>query len=160
MYYKQNILKNMKKSHIIHNSAKNVEKIHKMVYNEIRIVVVNMKKLIKMIYIILIVLTLTMCFQMINNKVCATEIVDADGYELTEEDTTELFEKANVIATIIRSIGVVVSVLALMIIGLRAMVGSAEEKADYKKSLPGYLFGAIMVLAISLIPSVIYQVMQ
>lgn len=188
MYYKQKTLKNIKKSHIIHNSAKNVEKIHKMVYNEVRIVVVNMKKLIKVIYIILIVLTLVMCFQMINDKVYATEIVDPDDYDptptegdtvtietgedeygntitetYTEEeyyDQTALFNKAKIIVALIRNIGIVVSVIALMLIGIRAMVGSAEEKADYQKSLPGYLMGAVLVFAMTMIPSIIYNALK
>ena len=160
MYYKQKTLKNIKKSHIIHNSAKNVEKIHKMVYNKIRIVVVNMKKLIKMIYIILIVLTLTMCFQMINNKTYATNIINTNDYEPTIENTTSLFNKAGIIVALIRNIGIVVSVIALMLIGIRAMVGSAEEKADYQKSLPGYLIGAVLVFAMTMIPSIIYNALK
>lgn len=119
-----------------------------------------MKKLIKMIYIILIVLTLTMCFQMINNKTCATDIVDPDDYEPTIEDTSSLFDRAEIIVALIRNIGIVVSVIALMLIGIRAMVGSAEEKADYQKSLPGYLIGAVLVFAMTMIPSIIYNALK
>lgn len=37
------------------------------------------------------------------------------------------------------------------------MVGSVEEKSDYKKELPIYALGAIMVFAISNLLSVIYN---
>ena len=150
----------MKKSHIIHNSAKNVEKFYKMVYNEFRIVVVNMKRLIKIIYIILIVLTLTMFIQITSSNVYAENIINTDDYEPEIEDTTDLFDKAGIVVAVIRNIGIVVSVIALMLIGIRAMVGSASEKADYQKSLPGYLVGAVLVFAITMIPSMIYNMLK
>lgn len=40
------------------------------------------------------------------------------------------------------------------------MLGSAEERADYKKRLPKYLIGVIVLLAGSVIPQIIYNVMK
>ena len=38
------------------------------------------------------------------------------------------------------------------------MTGSIEEKAEYKKMLPGYFIGAIMVVAISQFIAVIIDI--
>ena len=68
--------------------------------------------------------------------------------------------KANIITTVIRNIGIVVSVIALMIIGIREMLASAEEKSVIKQAMPGYILGAIMVGAISFLPSLIYNIVK
>ena len=67
-------------------------------------------------------------------------------------------KKVGVILGIIRAVGIVSSVIALMIIGIRMMTLSIEEKAIYKESLPGYIFGVVMVVAFSVIPSIIYDI--
>lgn len=38
------------------------------------------------------------------------------------------------------------------------MLGSVEEKAEFKGVLPGYLIGAVLVLAITTIPSIIQEI--
>ena len=58
----------------------------------------------------------------------------------------------------IRVIGSFVSVLALIIIGVKYMFGSVEEKAQYKKTLLPYFWGAIMVFGITNIVSIIYDI--
>ena len=75
-------------------------------------------------------------------------------------EVPDLVNKASVIVAVIRNVGIVVSVIALMIIGIKAMTGSIEQKADYKKSLPGYILGVIMVIAITVLPSIIYEVVK
>lgn len=67
-------------------------------------------------------------------------------------------KKVGVILGIIRAVGIVTSVIALMIIGIRMMTLSIEEKAIYKESLPGYILGVVMVVAFSVIPSIIYDI--
>ena len=46
-------------------------------------------------------------------------------------------------------IGSIVSVAALILIGIKYILGSVEEKAEYKKTLKPYLIGAVMVFAIT-----------
>ena len=58
----------------------------------------------------------------------------------------------------IRVIGSFVSVLTLIIIGIKYMFGSVEEKAQYKKILLPYFWGAIMVFGITNIVSIIYDI--
>lgn len=80
--------------------------------------------------------------------------------DTTPDSTYGLQAIGKSIASVIRNIGIVIAVISLMIIGLRTMVGSMEEKAAYKQSLPGYLLGVFMVVAISCLPSIIYEIMK
>ena len=85
-----------------------------------------------------------------------------DWWKPTDPDIGEsnYIDKANIITTVIRNIGIVVSVIALMIIGIREMTASAEEKSIIKQSMPGYILGAVMVGAISFLPSLIYNIVK
>lgn len=85
-----------------------------------------------------------------------------DWWKPTDPDIGEqnYVNKANIITTVIRNVGIVVSVIALMIIGIREMTASAEEKSIIKQAMPGYILGAIMVGAISFLPSLIYNIVK
>lgn len=58
---------------------------------------------------------------------------------------------------VISTIGVVVSVIMLIILGIKYMMGSTEEKAEYKKTLLPYVIGAGLVFAASSIAQIIYD---
>ena len=68
-----------------------------------------------------------------------------------------LGQRAKIITTTIRAIGIVVSVVTLMIIGIKEMTASAEEKSILKQAMPGYILGAVMVFAMTVIPTLIYE---
>ncbi len=85
-------------------------------------------------------------------------ISNPDDYKPNVTSDQDFKITLSVIVGIIRAFGIVVGVISLMIIGVKFLVGSVEEKAEYKKVIPGYVLGAIMVMAISLIPTLIYDV--
>lgn len=60
----------------------------------------------------------------------------------------------------IKNIGIAISVIILMIIGIKYMLGSFEEKATYKQTLLPYLIGAVILFTGSFIPSIIYNTMK
>ena len=66
----------------------------------------------------------------------------------------------NQIVTIISTIGSVVSVIVLVVLGIKYMMGSAEEKAEYKKTLMPYVIGAALVFAASAIAGIIFGFTQ
>ena len=49
---------------------------------------------------------------------------------------------------LIRNFAIVIGVIMLMVIGVKYMLGSAEEKADYKKSLMPLVIGIFIALGI------------
>ena len=76
---------------------------------------------------------------------------------LTTEDTQTAIDKVKPIIGYITGIGMAVSVITVVVLGIKCMVGSIEERAEYKKSMLPYLIGAFLVFAISTIVSVIMQ---
>ncbi len=63
----------------------------------------------------------------------------------------------NNILGVLTTIGMYVSVIILIILGIKYMMGSAEEKAEYKKSLMPYVIGAGLVFSASAIAQIIYD---
>ena len=53
----------------------------------------------------------------------------------------------NKVLGIIRVVGTLIAVGALMVIGIKYMMGSADEKAEYKKVMIPYIIGAILLFA-------------
>jgi len=120
-----------------------------------------MKKVITILFIILFVC----CFNI--NKTYASDKWSVHRKAFWDPSTEKvdvgqqnIEQKANIIVKAIRNIGIVVAVISLMVIGLREMFLSAEEKSKYKESLPGYLLGVVMVVAVTMLPTLIYSIMN
>lgn len=118
----------------------------------------NKKNIIINILLIFIILLITI----IPNFCYSVDLGlgDLNQYEGTNPGSTKLEAKANTIFAGIRNIGIVVSVAMLIIIGIKYMLGSVEEKASYKGTLVPYLIGALLLFTGSLIPELIYKFMQ
>ena len=59
--------------------------------------------------------------------------------------------------SVIQIVGSVVAVLVLVVLGIKYMMGSTEEKAEYKKTLIPYIVGAVLIFAASNIASMVYN---
>ena len=57
----------------------------------------------------------------------------------------------------INLIGIAISVIVLALIGIKYMLGSVEEKAEYKKTILMYCLGAAIVFTGSTLPNIIYK---
>ena len=57
----------------------------------------------------------------------------------------------------IRTVGILLSVIILMVLGIKYIMGSAEEKASYKKTMMPYIIGAVLVFAASTLAEVVYK---
>ena len=66
-------------------------------------------------------------------------------------------DAGNKIVAILQTVGVVLSVVILIVIGIRYMMGSAEEKAEYKKTFMPYIIGAALIFAASLFAQVAFD---
>ena len=64
------------------------------------------------------------------------------------------------IISVIRVIGIIVTVVVLLILGIKYMTGSVEEKADYKKSMIPYLVGVFIFFTLSQILTIIMQLVS
>lgn len=75
----------------------------------------------------------------------------------TSTGTSKVEALGKQIVGIIQTVGSVVSVAVLVVLGIKYMMGSTEEKAEYKKTLMPYIIGAILIFAASNIASIIYN---
>ena len=71
--------------------------------------------------------------------------------------TNQITGLGNQLITILTIIGSVVSVIVLIVLGIKYMMGSAEEKAEYKKTMMPYIVGAALIFAASTIAGVLYS---
>ena len=71
--------------------------------------------------------------------------------------TNDLTKIGNNIVTIIQVIGIVIAVIVLLVIGIKYMMGSASEKAEYKKTMIPYIVGAVLIFAGTSLVRVIYS---
>ena len=76
------------------------------------------------------------------------------------DETEDIRGMVAKVINLIRNIAVIGGVLLLTIIGFKYMLGSAEEKADYKKSLIPLVVGIIVVMAASQIMSMIFGFLE
>lgn len=79
---------------------------------------------------------------------------------INDEDANIINGKANSIIGVLITVGVIVSCITLGILGIKYMIGSVEEKAEYKKSMIPYIIGAVLLLASSTIVSIIANLVQ
>lgn len=84
-----------------------------------------------------------------------------DYYNPTNETVSQDFtDKISVILTIITNIGMLVSVLMPAILGVKYMLASVDERAEYKKDMIPYLIGAALLFGISTIIKILQAVGQ
>ncbi len=106
----------------------------------------NKKKLIVGLIIFIL------CILFIGIQVQATDF-DPEHYKPSSissvSEATKLGEIGNNIIGAVQVIGSISSVIALILIGIKYVMGSVEEKAEYKKTLKPYLIGAFMVFGIT-----------
>ncbi|MBQ2916910.1 MAG: hypothetical protein IJE59_01845 [Clostridia bacterium] len=110
----------------------------------------------KMIIILTILITSIVCISTISLAAKYTPSKFGDAISSTDVNAGEIKDIGGQILGIIRVVGTIVAVGMLMIIGIKYMIGSAEEKAAYKKSLLPYIIGAILIFAASSLADLIY----
>lgn len=71
--------------------------------------------------------------------------------------TNDLTKVGNNIVTIIQVVCIVIAVIVLLVIGIKYMMGSASEKAEYKKTMIPYIVGAVLIFAGTSLVRVIYS---
>ena len=107
-----------------------------------------MKKLDKILSVFLIVLVLST----ITLNVFAQFSLDqvTSNKDLGDADAT-MTNIGSFILTLVTNVGMILAVVVIAVLGVKYMMGSAEEKAEYKKTLIPYFVGAVLVFGASAI---------
>ncbi len=111
------------------------------------------KKMLKIVNICLIAIFV---ITIVSTSVFAIEPKDVVSNG-TVQGATEIGSVGNSIVGILQTVGIVLSVVVLIVLGIKYMMGSAEEKAEYKKTMMPYLVGAALIFAASALAQVVYQ---
>ena len=108
----------------------------------------NMMRIIKITFIVLFIASI------FANTVLGFTY---DGFEPNMENTGNIATVGSTIISAIRIFGMILSIGVLMVLGIKYMVGSTEEKAEYKKTMIPYVVGAILIFAATFIVGAIYD---
>ena len=111
-------------------------------------------KILKFILVIFLATILVYGFVINVNALSPGEYEDTK----TTVNTGEIESIGQRIFRLVIVTGIFVSVIALAIMGIKYMVGSAEEKSEYKKTMLPYVIGAFFLFAASAIAQVLYNV--
>ena len=102
-----------------------------------------MKKMIKILPILMAVLIVLMTC----SPVLASGTIAGVPIDPKTDSADKVAGIGNNILGIIQVVGTIIAVGVLMVIGIKYMMGSAEEKAEYKKTMLPYLIGAVILFA-------------
>lgn len=88
---------------------------------------------------------------------CSSVVLAADPGKIMENvskaaessgtDTDALTNLGGKILDVLQIVGIIVGAIILVVLGLKYMMGSLEEKAEYKKTMIPFVVGAIVVMA-------------
>lgn len=95
----------------------------------------------------------------INEKYEVSKI-DVNPYEYNPGENVDgetITKYTGSIYNILFVLAIIISVIVISIIGLKYIVGSASEKADYKKNLIQVVVGIIIIVSIFSIVSILYN---
>lgn len=125
-----------------------------------------MKGTMKLISILLLAVILvssmsTLCFATGDDKKTGDTGTAVKASDITPNykglETTDFKGTAQKIMGLIRNIAVIAGVLLIAILGIKYMLGSVEEKAEYKKSFMPLIVGAVVVMAATQIATMIFS---
>lgn len=110
-----------------------------------------MKKTMKILSIILIALMLTAFMGTMSLAGDDSGDIVNGLFSGGDADTSGIEGVGSNIVSIVTTIGIIVAVIVLLILGIKYMMGSASEKAEYKKTMIPYLVGAVLIFGASAI---------
>ena len=106
------------------------------------------------------ILVLLIIFLICANTFALAGSIDPEDYrpgDISPADRQKVGEITGNILANIRTIGIVLSVIILIIIGIKYIVGSVEEKANYKEKAIPYIIGVFLLAATTILPDLIWN---
>lgn len=103
---------------------------------------------------ILISVIITVMAVIPSHSLATDPIANPDDYKpgsIANSDATAVTDKIKPIINTISVVGIIVAVITLIVIGIKYMLGSVDEKAEYKKTMSFYIAGVIFLTSISAI---------
>lgn len=120
----------------------------------------------KTMKILTFIATLLIVIAMCSNVVFAATKLDPNDVVGKMENssgnanTNQITNLGGNILNILQIVGIVVGAIILVVLGLKYMMGSLEEKAEYKKTMIPFVVGAIVVIAAPTLTKGIFTLIQ
>lgn len=115
-------------------------------------------KIRNIVVILCVLVTLLLTLSTISNAT-----VNPDDYKpnnIYSGDAKDAIDLGKKIIGGITVLGTIVAVVGTMVLGIKYMVGSIEERAEYKKSMMPMLIGMILIFGVSWIIRLIYNIVS
>lgn len=110
---------------------------------------------------IIVFIAVALCIIAMATLVSADAGFDANSITGTASNASgQIQTLGNRIVGVLQAIGIVVSVVVVIVLGIKYMMGSVEEKAEYKKTMMPYLIGAALIFAASAISMMVMNFLQ
>lgn len=122
-----------------------------------------MKKIKLSLLILILTLAIGLIIPLAVNAAQNATQIDPDDYESsgpTSQDVKDMYKFGGSIAGVVQIAGTMVSVGALAIIGIRYMIASSDEKAEYKERMFPYVIGATLLFGASNIVNILYKMFK
>lgn len=128
-----------------------------------------MNKTMKILTVMLLAITLVMFF---SNNVFATttsssmasgligNIENATTAAQNQVDSTKFVTTAGRIIVLLRNFSIIAGVILIIVLGVKYMMGSVEQKSDYQKSFVPLVIGIILVIGATSIASFLFSLMD
>ena len=114
---------------------------------------------------IILTLIAILMLGIVSSFVCETQAIgikdinaNASKQQSGNNDTSELINVGNIVVKTIRVLGESIAVTTLAIVGIRYIMGSVEEKAEYKQTMWIYIIAAILLFGGSALTQIIYDI--
>lgn len=113
-----------------------------------------MRKSIKLLSVLMMVALITMS---VVSPVFASNSSVINGINIQAGQTQSMQDLAGKILGFIRNIALIGGVVIIAVLGLKYMMGSLEEKSEYKKSMIPLVVGIVVVMSATTIAKLLFD---
>ena len=114
----------------------------------------NNKKIVMIIRIALIVVLIA---SMSSTVLAAATAKDPSTWTANQPNSSTMTDIIGNVLGFVQLLGSAIAVIMVVVLGIKYMVGSAEEKAEYKKTMIPYAVGAVCIFGASNISKIVYD---
>lgn len=119
-----------------------------------------MKKTMKIVSILMMAIMMLMIATPVFADVKPGDAIGKVEEKITYEGNEGFAEKVGKIIGFLQWAGAIAGVLIITIFGIKYMMGSLEEKAEYKKSMIPLIVGAVVLIAAPQIAKLIFSILS
>lgn len=112
----------------------------------------------KKIFAIIIIFILTIILFASVSKVQASDEIMDWNFSMEQQVPAKISEVAGFIIKLLRNVSIIITILVITIIGIQFMLGSVEEKANYKKTSMNIIIGVIFIALVTSIVDIIFTI--